>query len=592
MRVLQRLAGVNRQWRAVALPQLYHTVVVSVDEPTKRKRTPSEGNTLWTNTRLFGADLVRVAREVRITVRGSGQTSLLLGQKIQSAGLGDMVWPGVERLHLDTSKCNFRGLRRRFPNSGEETLDILNELLSAALPSLREIEFLGPGANKAYNCIPIHRLINAHLDGPQSLRVLRITSDTHLDFTSHLLRLSTPIELTCLDINTVKTPGDGAPLCLPPLLAGTLKELRLGSVYVRKLWEPFVAPSDSDLVFSSLKSLTLCFTLGREIQPREYNATKFSMVSEDEDWWEEEDDGYHGISEKDPEPEAATPGFMASTKFGTPQFPVLTSLEIRRFPRNLKKLLSLFESSPISTLSLWSLNHRIPDDLDLSPFGELRSLNIRFLDCMYGFDEEHVDTSLSSMFTTVNPKLQALTLMMHTYDPFTLEPEEPTFADNLTSLTLEGHIVLDHAITLLPLLANLQRLNIFASVTESVPAAAFMGKYKQEIAPHLLPPLSTSLRCVRAEHLQKFAEEERWFIFTDFPRNAAEEVSLYRHLILDLVCRVPSLETLMVSATSLEGAKKSINMLVKPGVGPEHMSRIRCVEIPVVDEFYFELDRG
>ncbi|KAJ2059856.1 hypothetical protein GGI17_004129 [Coemansia sp. S146] len=157
----------------------------------------------------------------------------------------------------------------------------------------------------------------------------------------------------------------------------------------------------------------------------------------------------------DPDPETATPGHMASTKFGTLKFPVLTSLEIRRVPRNLKKFLSLFESSPLLTLSLWSLKHRIPDDLDLPPFGELRSLSVRFSDCMYGFDEEHVDTSLSPIITTVTPWLHALTLMMHTYDPFKLELGAPSFADNLTSLTFEGHIVLDHAITLLPLLTNL-----------------------------------------------------------------------------------------------------------------------------------------
>ncbi|KAJ2871268.1 hypothetical protein GGH93_004955 [Coemansia aciculifera] len=230
----------------------------------------------------------------------------------------------------------------------------------------------------------------------------------------------------------------------------------------------------------------------------------------------------------DPDPETATPGFMASTKFGIPQFPVLTSLEIRRFPRNLKKFLSLFESSPISTLSLWSLKHQIPDDLDLLPLVELRSFSVRFLDIIDGVDEALIDTSLSSLIATVTPRLQALTLMMHTYDPFKLELDAPSFADNLTSLTLEGHIVLDHALSLLPLLSNLQRLNVFASVTNSVPAAAFMGKYKKEITPYLLPPLSTSLRCVRAEHLQKFAEEKRWAITTDIPRTTAEEVSLYR----------------------------------------------------------------
>ncbi|KAJ2264050.1 hypothetical protein GGI01_000179 [Coemansia sp. RSA 376] len=469
MHVLRRLAGVNRRWRAVAMPQLYQTVVIDIDEPTKKQSTHGEGNKL--------------------------------------------------------------------------------------------------------------QLINARLGGPQPLRVLRITSDIHLDFARRLSQLSTPIQLTCLDINTIEMT-EGAPLLLPPLLASTLVELRLGSVYVKKLWEPFIAPPSSSLVFSSLKSLTLCFTLGREIQPRHSNTIKFAMDSEDEDWCEEDDDGHHGLSEMYPDPESSAPGHMASTKFGTPKFPVLTSLEIRRFPRSLKQFLSLFESSPITTLSLWSLKHRIPDDLDLSPFRELRNFSVRFLDVIDGADEELIDNSLSPIITTVNPRLRALTLMMHTYDPFKLELDAPSFADNLIFLTFEGHIILGHAVSLLPLLSNLQRLNIFASVTDSVPAAAFKREYKQKIAPHLLPPLSTSLRCVRAEHLQKLAKEELWAITTHIPRNAAEEVSLYRHLLLYLVCRVPSLNTLMVSAASLEGVKKSINTLANPGIGPEHLSRIRCVEIP------------
>ncbi|KAJ2864223.1 hypothetical protein GGH94_003049 [Coemansia aciculifera] len=570
MRTLQRLAGVNRQWRAVAMPQLYQAVVVDVDEPTKKQRTHSDGNKLWTNIGLIvGADMVRMAREVWITVRGSGQTSLRLSKRLRSAGLGDTVWSGVD---------------------GKKSLDPLNELLSAALPSLREISFLGPGASKVYHCIPIYQLISEHLGRPQRLQALLITSDSHPELMSHSSRLSTPIRLTCLDINTIEMVK-GAPLRLPPLLASSLVELRLGAIYFRKVWEPFVAPFKRDLVFSSLKSLTLCFLMRREIQPRNHNAIKFAMDSEDEDWWPEEYDGYNTPEGPDPCPEIDTPGYLESTKLGTPKLLVLTSLEIRRFPGSLNYFLTLFEPSPITTLSLWSLKHRITVEMDLTLFRELRSLSVRFLDAIDGVDEERIGIALPYMFRTVNPKLQALTLMMHIYEPFKLELGTPSFADNLTSLTLEGHIVLDHVIALLPLLTNLQRLNLFASVTDSVPAAAFMGKYKQEIAPHLLPPLSISLHCVRAENLQKFAEEAFWTIYTDIPRTAAEEVSLYRHLILDLVCRFPSFQTLMVSAASIEGVRKSINMLAKSGVGPEHMSRMRCVEIPVTDEFHLGLGR-
>ncbi|KAJ2347330.1 hypothetical protein GGH92_003242 [Coemansia sp. RSA 2673] len=583
--VLQRLAGVNRRWRAVAMPQLYQTVVIDIDESPKKKKTVSKGNKLSTNIGLFGPDLVRMACKARITVRGSGQTSLSLARKLQSAGLGDTVWRGIERLHLDTSQCNFKGVLKKDVKGGKRSLDSLNKLLLAALPSLREISFLGPCANKLYHGIPIQQLISEHMGRPQPLRVLRITSDIHPDLTSHSSRLSTPIRLTCLDINTIEM-AEAAPLRLPPLLASSLVELRLGAMYFRKVWEPFAAPSKRSLVFSSLKSLTLCFSLRREIQPRNSNAIKFDMNSDDEDWWAEEYDGYNTPEGSDPCPEIDTSGYLEPTKFGTPKFPVLTSLEIRRFPGSLDYFLTLFGSSPITSLSLWSLKHRITVYMDLTLFRQLRDLSVRFLDAIHGLDEERIGIALSYMFRTVNPRLESLTLMMHIYEPFKLELGAPSFADNLTSLTLEGHIALDHALTLLPLLNNLQRLNIFAGVTDPVPAAAFMSKYKQNYAPNLLPPLSTSVRCVRAEHLQKFSKEAVLFIFTDIPRTAAEEVSLYRHLILDLVCRVPSLRTLMVSAASLEGVRKSIDMLAKPSVGPEHMSHIRCVEIPVVDEFH------
>ncbi|KAJ2041321.1 hypothetical protein H4S04_007709, partial [Coemansia sp. S16] len=52
------------------------------------------------------------------------------------------------------------------------------------------------------------------------------------------------------------------------------------------------------------------------------------MDSEDENWWEEDNNSHHGLSELDSDLETRTPGFMASTKFGMPQFPALTSLEI------------------------------------------------------------------------------------------------------------------------------------------------------------------------------------------------------------------------------------------------------------------------
>ncbi|KAJ2688454.1 hypothetical protein IWW39_002220 [Coemansia spiralis] len=563
-------------------------VAVIILEPTRLKRTRvDDPSKVRTNITLYaGSDQVNMVREVWILVQGSGLTSLSLAQKLQSLGLGDRVWSGVQKLLLDTSRCTAKGVTKKDMKDSEKSLHELNDLLSAVFPSLSEISFLGPGADKPFHSIPINPLINECLSGSQPLRVLRISSDIHPDLTSHL---STPIQLTCLDINTIEMEGNGSPLTLPPLLASTLVELRLGSVYVNQVWEPFEASSEGGLVFASLKSLTLCFSLRRGIQPRHPNAVKYSMGSEDEDWWGEEDDGLHGISDSDKWRDVGSSGYMESKRFGTPQFPVLASLEIRRFSRDLELFMTLFEDCPLTSLSLWSLKGRMPEDLDLSSFDELRSLSVRFVDVINEYDDELIGNALSSIFTTANRRLQSLTLMIHSYDSFAPRLDEPTFADNLTTLTFEGHTPVFHYMSLLPLFSNLQRLNIFANVTGSVRAAEFVGMYKSIVARDLEPPLSTSLQCVRAERLQKFASEERWAIYTDFPRTATEEVSLYRNLILDLVCRVPSVRTLMVSEASLEGVRKSIDMLAKPGVGPEHMSHIRCVGVPVVEEHYMDL---
>ncbi|KAJ1814079.1 hypothetical protein LPJ60_006147, partial [Coemansia sp. RSA 2675] len=190
------------------------------------------------------------------------------------------VWSGVQKLLLDTNRCTAKGVTKKDMKDSEKSLHELNGLLSAAFYSLSEILFLGPGADKPFHSIPINLLINERLSGSQPLRILRISSDIHPNLTSHL---STLIQLTCLDINTIEMEGNGSPLTLPPLLASTLVELRLGSVYVNQVWEPFEASPEGGLVFVSLKSLMLCFSLHRGIQPCHPNAVKYSMGLEDED---------------------------------------------------------------------------------------------------------------------------------------------------------------------------------------------------------------------------------------------------------------------------------------------------------------------
>ncbi|KAJ2344376.1 hypothetical protein GGH91_002890, partial [Coemansia sp. RSA 2671] len=130
------------------------------------------------------------------------------------------------------------------------------------------------------------------------------------------------------------------------------------------------------------------------------------------------------------------------------------------------------------SLSLWSLKGRMPEDLDLSSFDGLHSFSVRFVDVINEYDDELIGNALSSIFTTANHRLQSLTLMIHSYDSFVPRLDEPTFADNLTMLTFEGHTPVFHYMSLLSLFSNLQRLNIFANVTNSIRAAEFVGMYK------------------------------------------------------------------------------------------------------------------
>ncbi|KAJ2896953.1 hypothetical protein IWW38_001866, partial [Coemansia aciculifera] len=236
-------------------------------------------------------------------------------------------------------------------STDRESTDALNELLMQAMPSLCKIEFLGSADDEIYHGIPIDRLINEHLGGPKPLQVLRVVSNMHPALTStHMADMSSvPIQLTRLDLNTSDGMDGGAALRLPPLLASSLVELRLGSVAANRIWEPFLPDTSAAagssragrLVFSSLKSLSLSFTKMCEIKSRFSSGIQYSIDDEDNDWYEEEDYDHIPPGGVDPDTPSSMPGHMISTRFGVPQFPMLHKLEIRRILRNVPQFLSL-----------------------------------------------------------------------------------------------------------------------------------------------------------------------------------------------------------------------------------------------------------
>ncbi|KAJ2751706.1 hypothetical protein GGI19_004306 [Coemansia pectinata] len=60
-------------------------------------------------------------------------------------------------------------------------------------------------------------------------------------------------------------------------------------------------------------------------------------------------------------------------------------------------------------------------------------------------------------------------------------------------------------------------------------------------------------------------------------------LALYRGLLYDLVCNLPSLTTLQVRATSLEGVKECIQELVDSNVAPGFLGHFRNIKLQAID---------
>ncbi|KAJ2745605.1 hypothetical protein GGI20_002040 [Coemansia sp. BCRC 34301] len=255
------------------------------------------------------------------------------------------------------------------------------------------------------------------------------------------------------------------------------------------------------------------------------------------------------------------PGHMASTRFGVPQF------------------------SPF-----WDPKHRITDDLDPTAFDKLQSLSIRHLDAVDDSDEPHINGSLSQIFSTASPGLQSMSLMLYMYYLFRLSRVRPAFAESLSTLTFEGHIFVECAALLLPQLTSMQRLNIFECVTRRMLVSHVVDAYKQGGRQASMRWLNKSVRRARSERLQQPAELSRWNIATDEPHSKVGEVEMHCGLLLDLVCRLPSLETLLMSDRAIDGMKKCIGTLTKANPRFKRMNRIRFIKLQAAVEHYPNLE--
>ncbi|KAJ2255575.1 hypothetical protein GGI13_001553 [Coemansia sp. RSA 455] len=581
---IQRVAAVNCQWRATALPTFYRTVLVAIGDPEAKaapfdsfanRRAYKEGKyqkdadppTTGVEIKLrTNIELLRVmgqtdnVREAQIIVHGLGQTAVQIMHQLQLAGFGGgkIVWPGVERLRIDTFYADFVTQTKERHDFGPEYNGghvigtghtyhrALNELLSRALPSLREIEYYGDTTVEIYAVVPVNGLIYERLHGPTPLRTLRIAGDCGPDVSNENKKGGKQDAPVCIERLEIDTTEGVFSISMPPIMASTLIELKLEPAIVDEVWKPFVSEVTLKLGFSMMHE----HFLNKPAASR-----TFDLPSSDGD----------GLFAK------VKPRFMRSAKYRRPKFPVLASLEIRHFPRNLKKFLTLFAASPITSLVICDTPFTAQGSLDLSKFHGLRSLAIRITEAMNLRETTNINEALSAIFSTVTPSLQHLTLAMDIDKSVGLQLGTPLFADSLRSLTLEGEYGQRDVESLLQLFPYLRSVSVCAIVSEPIATVSnLVDEYRRANTAQLLSALNSSLR-VLSVHDTRY--------YTGFGgsdrvshRNHTLPLGLdnYRCLLVGLVCRLPALDRLRVGSKYLDGVNEIISAMVDTSVGPEH----------------------
>ncbi|KAJ2877991.1 hypothetical protein H4R27_005993, partial [Coemansia aciculifera] len=428
MRSLQRVAAVNRQWRAAVLPLFYRTALVVIgnpldpmeadnsdyddghaNAPTAHLRRgmdsgdesngyydsdyydsyesesesdddehlinmfgPSCGGSsvgikLHTNIELLrSAGQMGNAREIQVIVLGKSQTAGQLKRQLRLAGLGrETAWPGIERLRIDM-------------RDGSDVTQ------TDALPSLREIEYYDYNSKKLYHGVPIERLIKERLYGSTPLRVLRVKADCRPRITDY--ERGDPaclIDIACMEI---ECPEKTCVMPFPVVMANTLVNLKLDPVIQKYMSRSHTPKADSasptpDISPPSLQSLSLGFLATIE------GSSQNSYQS-----------GGSGSEDSGDD---------------SPKFPTLTTLELRICQTNIKDALQMFAASPVSSLQLRCSLANVNGGWDLADIYRLRSFSIRIVDAIQDYCDTDIGKPLSAVFSTASPSLRNLTLSMN-----------------------------------------------------------------------------------------------------------------------------------------------------------------------------------
>ncbi|KAJ2877012.1 hypothetical protein GGH93_000276 [Coemansia aciculifera] len=592
LRSLQRVAAVNREWRAVALPMSYRTAYVIIGYPldsldacdsddkgmlsdgsdnsaseddVHAVNTDGQGEVKggddWDsgddeellNTIGLSRDGVEIClntniglihamgqtgnvREVQIIVQGMGQTAGQLLHQLLLAELGRHMWPAVERLRIDMRDSSSTTWTYTTAEEEPKAVEELNNLLSDILPSLREIKFYGPHSKAIYSCVLVERLIKERLHRPESLRAVRVKSDCwpKLADDCDLRKTDLPVYIECMEIDG---PDETYMMPIPTMVADTLVDLKLNPLIMGYEWKLFEYLGDLCSTkkdgFLKASAVILFVEIAGHLY-RDWDAhfcdRSFDSDSSGSGDSEEEED-----SDEDCHYYLSNLHGQVSKRFAnvpdydTPEFPMLTSLEF-------------------------------PDSI--------------FFACTRISMDNYDATVINKVLSTACPGLQHLALAVIIDKDSQLSFPAPPFADSLRSLTLEGEYGQRDVEHMLRLFPNLRKLDVCVILAD---------EYCRLDTVQSLTPLNSLLGVLSAYDERYFTGFGGTNCIVESKRVMAPELNHYCGMLIGLVCRLPALDGLRVCAQSVDGVNESIGAIADTGVGQEHISHLQRLIVRPLD---------
>ncbi|KAJ2159835.1 hypothetical protein GGF46_002726 [Coemansia sp. RSA 552] len=534
-------AAVCAHWRHICLPLLYRTVVIRAKEAS-----------VTSNVGLFQQNgLVGLARQMDIHLHtAEGAAPSYIQQVLETSGLLESKW-----LRVETLKVGHQTIATADSVSfGREQTDEVNHALSSVLPALRDISLSDLTCRYGHSRIWLLPLINERLGRPQGLHSLRIFADMR-----PLLPHPGPICLSRLHIDGVNFPRALAPSLLQ-LQAESLVELTLSSVEESHVWDFFAAPTE--LAFTRLEYLQLVFFWKSQVLwfPSDSSSSSSSSSSSDSD-----------VSE-DSDSERRQPlGYLESSRYGTPRFPVLRKLAIRRFPDDLQRFLALFASSTtLQSLVVAGLQQELPETLEFSRLSHLRSLDLRYVGTMYTESQGYLSRALARAFATAPPDLQQLSLRAGIeggrHSGFEI-PEHMAFSAHLQRLSLSVDIGADAIVRLLLQLPALVDLTAADMDVEAILSVAMLLQRLRDASGEDMGPASLSLRRLMLPSLKSTDRVlgDPYALNVQAPPRK-EILTWYYGALFSLVCRLPALATLYTADSVAGNVRMAARALVQSGV--------------------------